>query len=931
MAGHALIIVESPAKARTIERFLGKGYEVESSIGHVRDLPSNASEIPKRYKDEQWARLGVDVTRDFKPLYVVPNAKRKQVKHLREKLAEADELYLATDEDREGEAIAWHLVELLEPRIPVKRMVFHEITSTAIRSALEATRDIDQRLVSAQEARRILDRLVGYEVSPILWRKVQPRLSAGRVQSVATRLVVSREEARMRFVEASYCGLEALFEARPGGEVPAKLVDLGGRRLATGKDFDPDTGKLATARPLVLDEPRADALRERLSAAPFAVAEVQEKPFSSRPYPPFMTSTLQQEASRKLRFKTQRTMRVAQSLYENGYITYMRTDSVALSGEAISAARAQAEQLYGPDFIPDQPRRYAAKSKTAQEAHEAIRPAGEQFRTPQEVKGELDRDQYRLYELIWMRTLACQMSDARGRRTTVRIEAEAGDDGTAGFTASGKVIDFPGFLRAYVEGSDDPEAELADQEKLLPPLAEGESLEARRLEVTRHTTQPPARYTEASLVKELESLGIGRPSTYATIISTIQDRGYVFHRGNTLVPTFTAFAVVKLLEENLPDLVDFNFTARMEAELDTIARGERQAEPWLHEFYFGAEGGNGTSRAINRMGLRQLIAESGDSIDAREASRIPIGKTEEGQQVVVRVGRYGPYVQLGESEQRASVPPDLPPDELTVKRAVALLEEAKHSDRELGVDPETGKTVFIKTGRYGPYVQLGEPERTPKGNLKKGGKPKMASLWDSMEPADVTLEQALMLLSFPREVGTHPETEEVITAQDGRYGPYLKMGSETRSLENQEQLATVTVDEAVRLFKQPKAKGRRRSAPAVMREIGTHPDNDQPVQLKSGRFGPYVTDGQVNASLPKGTDPDAVDLEQAVELIAARETKLRAQGKDPRAPKKKGSRKSSAKGTKKKAAGKKKAAKKKPAAKKKAAGKKKAAKKEPAK
>ncbi len=884
MAENALIIVESPAKARTIERFLGDGYTVESSIGHVRDLPSNAAEIPKRYKEAEWARLGVDVDAEFRPLYIVPPAKRQQVDKLRKRLADAEVLYLATDEDREGEAIAWHLVEVLSPDVPVKRMVFHEITKSAIRHALDSTRDIDQRLVSAQEARRILDRLVGYEVSPILWRKVRPKLSAGRVQSVATRLVVAREEERMRFVEAAYSGLEATLRTDANVAFTARLAEVGGRRIATGKDFDPDTGQLKDARVRVLDGDTAAQLAQRVAQRPFAVRSVSEKPFVNRPYAPFTTSSLQQEAGRKLRFNAQRTMRIAQSLYENGYITYMRTDSNQLSGEAINAARRQIEQRYGADYLPERPRVYSSKSKNAQEAHEAIRPAGDRFRTPDELRSHLDPDQLRLYDLIWKRTLASQMRDATGRRTSVVIEVDADDDGAAVFSASGKVIDFPGFLRAYVEGSDDPESELADQEKILPHLDEEQPLVAASVEPTHHTTQAPARYTEASLVKELETLGIGRPSTYATIIQTIQDRGYVFHKGPALVPTFTAFAVVKLLEQYLPDLVDYDFTAKMEDELDTIARGERDSAPWLRDFYFGGEG-NGGAPKILRVGLHRLIASSHESIEAREASRIPIGVTDDGEPVVVRVGRYGPFVQVGESERRASVPEDLPPDELTVERALELVRASEQGDRELGIDPDTGKTVVVKTGRFGPYVQLGEAERTPKGALKKGGKPKMASLWKGMDPATVTLEQALMLLSFPREVGTHPETGETITAQDGRYGPYLKMGDETRSLETQEQLLSVTVDEAVALFRQPKGGARSRT-PAVLAKLGEHPTSGAPIEMKTGRFGPYVTDGTVNASVPKKEDPATVTLERAVELLAAREEKLRAQGKDPRAKKK---------------------------------------------
>jgi len=871
-----LIIVESPAKARTISRFLGPDFVVESSIGHIRDLPSSAAEIPKKFKGQSWSRLGIDVENDFAPLYVIPKDKKKQVDKLKKKLKQASELYLATDEDREGEAIAWHLVEVLKPATPVKRLVFHEITNAAIGRALESPRDIDSRLVSAQETRRILDRLVGYEVSPVLWRKLRPKLSAGRVQSVATRLIVAREEERMRFVESAFCGIEATLSDLEGGpSFTARLAELAGAKIAVGKDFDADTGTLKGSA-TVLDLDRASALAAELEDASFEVSQVTEKPFTNRPYPPFMTSTLQQEAGRKLRFNARRTMRVAQSLYENGFITYMRTDSLTLSHEALSAARDQVRDLYGDEYLPDNPRVYRSKSKSAQEAHEAIRPAGRSFRTPASLRSQLDSDQYRLYDLIWKRTLASQMKDATGIRTQLRIEAPTADDGTATFTASGKVITFAGFFRAYVAGSDDPKAEGPDQEKILPKLRQGQQLEASQLEPTSHTTQPPARYTEASLVKELEARGIGRPSTYASIIQTIQDRGYVWNKGQALVPTFTAFAVVRLLERNLPDLVDYDFTARMEDELDAIARGEHEAAPWLHDFYFGVSENPNGRRQIMRMGLHALVA-TGDDIDPREASRITIGETSEGERVAVRVGRFGPYVQVGDSELRASVPDDLPPDELTLERALAMVDKVAEGDRAIGHDPESGKPIYIKDGRFGPYVQLGDRE--------DGGKPKMASLWKSMTPETVTLEQAVMLLSFPREVGKHPESGEVITVQDGRYGPYVKMGSETRSLDNQDQLATLTLEEAVAKLAEPK-RGRRSGATSVIADLGAHPESGEPIQVKDGRFGPYVTDGAINATVPKGTDPEKVDLDQAVELLAKREAKLRAQGKDPRAKKK---------------------------------------------
>jgi DNA topoisomerase-1 len=870
-----LIIVESPAKARTISKFLGSDWEVESSIGHIRDLPPSAAEIPKKYKGKKWARLGIDVENDFAPLYVIPADKKKQVTTLKKKLKQASELYLATDEDREGEAIAWHLIEVLKPDIPVKRLVFHEITGSAIGNALAEPREIDDRMVAAQETRRILDRLVGYEVSPVLWKKLRPKLSAGRVQSVATRLIVAREEARMRFVESAYFGVEATLKTDEDRSFTARLAELDGRKIARGKDFDQETGELKT-KALVLDGALANSLSTELKDAPFAVSDVTEKPFTNRPYPPFMTSTLQQEAGRKLRFNARRTMRIAQNLYENGYITYMRTDSLTLSGEALGAARRQVEELYGADYLPEQPRVYRSKSKSAQEAHEAIRPAGGRFRTPKELASKLDKDQMRLYELIWKRTLASQMKDAKGVRTQVRIEAPTAEQGTATFTTSGKVITFDGFFRAYVAGSDDPKDEREDKEKILPKLSTGQSLGVEGLEPTSHTTQPPARYTEASLVKELEARGIGRPSTYASIIQTIQDRGYVWNKGQALVPTFTAFAVTRLLERNLPDLVDYDFTARMEDTLDSIARGETEATPWLHDFYFGLEEDDAKRLQIMRMGLHALVA-TGEEIEPREASRITIGQTPEGERVAVRVGRYGPYIQIGEDGLRASVPDDMPPDELTLERALEMVDKAAQGDRSIGDDPETGKPIFVKQGRFGPYVQLGKRE--------EGEKPRMASLWKSMSTDTVTLEDAVMLLSFPKDLGKHPETGETITVQDGRYGPYVKAGKETRSLDSQDQLATITLDEAVAKLKEPK-KGRRSGAASVIAGLGEHPESGETIQIKTGRYGPYVTDGTVNATVPKGTDPEKVDMEKAVELLTAREEKLRSQGKDPRAKKK---------------------------------------------
>ena len=845
------MIVESPAKARTIARMLGRDYVVESSIGHIRDLPRGAADVPPAYKGEPWARLGVDVESGFKPLYVVAREKKAVVTKLKQLLKEADELYLATDEDREGESIAWHLLEVLSPpaRIPVKRMVFHEITPTAIREAVQRTRDLDRRLVDAQEARRILDRLYGYEVSPVLWKKVLPRLSAGRVQSVATRILVERERARMRFRPASYSDLEGTF-AKGGERFGATLVALDGARLATGRDFG-ETGELADgARVVVLDQEKARDLAERLADAEFAVRSVEEKPYTRRPYAPFMTSTLQQEAGRKLRFSAQRTMSVAQRLYENGYITYMRTDSTALSETAVAAARAQAAQLYGADYVPAAPRRYERKVKNAQEAHEAIRPAGETFRTPESVSAEVGPDERALYDLIWKRTVASQMADARGRSMQVRLGGKSSGGEDAEFAASGKTIEFPGFLRAYVEGSDDPESQLEDREVRLPALAVADPLDLLALEAKDHTTSPPARFTEASLVKALEELGVGRPSTYASILGTIQDRGYVWKKGSALVPSFTAFAVVGLLERHFADLVDYEFTARMEDDLDGIAAGQEEPLPWLSRFYFG----NG------RTGLRSMVHERLDAIDAKAVNSIPIGVDDEDQPIVVRVGRYGPYVQRG--EETAAVPDDLAPDELTVPRAVELL-ATPSGDRLLGHDPETGLPVLARAGRFGPYVQLGEAEAGSKE------KPRTASLLSTMSLETVTLEDALPLFTLPRVVGVDPADGQEVTVQTGRYGPYVKKGSESRSLDSDERLFTMTLEEALALLAQPKRR-RGQAAAGPLRELGADPVSGEPVVVREGRFGPYVTDGTTNASLRSGDSVDTITLERAAELLQDR-------------------------------------------------------------
>ena len=848
----SLVIVESPTKARTIKAFLGPDATVESSMGHIRDLPRSASEIPARVKEEDWARLGVNVENDFEPLYVVSKERKKQVKKLKDLMKEADELYLATDEDREGEAIAWHLVEVLKPKIPVHRMVFHEITKPAIDQAFANPRDLDDRLVQAQEARRILDRLYGYEVSPVLWKKIQPKLSAGRVQSVAVRIVVERERERIEFVPAEYWSVDGSFAKSEDLDQPfeATLHSLDDSRIAVGRDFD-SNGE-AKADVLVLDQDDATSLAEELIDSDFEVKSVESKPYTRKPYPPFRTSTLQQEAGRKLRFSSARTMSVAQRLYENGYITYMRTDSVALSDSAVASARSQIEKLYGKEYLSPKPRKYAGKVKGAQEAHEAIRPAGDSFRTPEQVGKDVGRDEAELYRLIWQRTVAAQMADAKGMSVSVRIAARTESRGEAIFAASGRTITFPGFLRAYVQGSDDPEAELDDREKFLPEMTEGDSLAVQRLEPTGHETRPPARYTEASLVQKLEDLGVGRPSTYASIMSTIQDRGYVFKKGSALVPTFTAFGVVSLLEKHFPRLVDYEFTAKMEDDLDRIAEGEEDSVPWLSSFYFGDDG------------LREKVAKRLDEIDPREINSIPIGEDDEGQKIVARIGRYGPYVERG--EERASIPEDLAPDEVTVEKAVELIETQNAGDKIFGTDPESGLTVYGKTGRFGPYVQLGEQEEGSKE------KPKRASLFKSMELDELGLDDALKLLSLPRKIGTDPEGVDIL-ALNGRYGPYIERGDDRRSLESEEQLFTITVDEALALLAEPpRRRGQRRSS--TLKELGEDPVTGNKVTVRSGRYGPYVTDGDVNASLRKGDDPESITIDRAADLLAARRERL---------------------------------------------------------
>jgi DNA topoisomerase I len=849
-----LVIVESPAKAKTIAGYLGPDFVVESSIGHIRDLPERAAEVPETIKDKPWGRMAVDVDNGFEPYYVVDADKKKVVADLRKKLKDADELLLATDEDREGEAIAWHLLEVLKPRVPVRRMVFHEITKGAIERALGETRDIDDRLVDAQETRRILDRLYGYEVSPLLWKKITRGLSAGRVQSVATRLVVERERARMAFVAASYWDVLGTFEP---GAFEARLVAVDGRRVAQGRDFRSD----GTARDdvLVLTEARATELAERLAVRPFAVRSVDEKPYTRKPAAPFRTSTLQQEASRKLRLSSQAAMRLAQRLYENGYITYMRTDSVSLSETALAAARAQAADVYGPETVPSAPRHYARQVANAQEAHEAIRPAGDSFRTPQQVAGELSRDELALYDLIWKRTIASQMKDAAGQTVSIRLGAttEQGDD--AEFSATGTVITFPGFLLAYEAGRDEPAEE--DQERRLPRLEVGQAVDATALEPQGHQTSPPARYTEASLVKALEERGIGRPSTYASIMGTIVDRGYVFKKGTALVPSFLAFSVVQLLEEHMNELVDYDFTARLESDLDRIAAGDEDRTRWLGRFYFGGNGGHGLHALVSLLDEKQRSELT--------AIEVPVPGTD----AYVLIGRSGPYLKQG--DRTASVPDDLPPDELTAERAEELLSRPNEG-RALGRHPDTGREIVARDGRYGPYVT----ETLPEGAKEK---PRTASLFKTMSLDTITLDDAIRLLSLPRTLPA-PDGEEIVVS-NGRYGPFIKKGTETRSLDSEEQLLTITPDEALAVLAQPKQRRGRGAAAPPLKELGPDPASGKPMVVKDGRFGPYVTDGETNASLRKGDEPETLTVERAAELLADR--RARGPAKPSRRPRRK--------------------------------------------
>ncbi len=912
-----LVIVESPTKARKIAGYLGPNYIVESSRGHIRDLPKGAADVPAKFKTEKWARLGVNVDEDFEPLYVVSPDKKATVTELKGLLKGVDELYLATDGDREGEAIAWHLLETLKPRVPVRRMVFHEITEPAIRAAAENPRDLDTDLVDAQETRRILDRLYGYEVSPVLWKKVAPRLSAGRVQSVATRIIVQRERERMAFRSAGYWDILAELDASvsdPNASPPrfnARLVAVAGKRVATGRDFDSLGAVKKPDEVVVLGEAAATGLAAGLRGAALTVASVEEKPYTRRPYPPFMTSTLQQEAGRKLRFSSERTMGVAQRLYENGYITYMRTDSTTLSTSAIDAARNQARQLYGEEYLHPSPRQYTRKVKNAQEAHEAIRPAGDTFATPGALHAELDSDGFRLYELIWQRTVASQMADARGTTLSLRITGAAADGREATFAASGRTITFPGFLKAYVETVDEQAGgEADDAESRLPQLRQGQRVDAIALTPDGHATNPPARYTEASLIKALEELGIGRPSTYSSIIKTIQDRGYVHKKGSALVPSWVAFAVTGLLEQHFGRLVDYDFTAAMEDELDEIAAGHEQRTNWLHNFYFGGE--HGVPHSIARAGgLKKLVGVNLEGIDARGVNSIVLFDDEHGRPVYVRVGKNGPYLERmvtgddGEpTPQRANLSDEITPDELTLELAETLFATPQEG-RVLGVDPETGHEIVARDGRYGPYVTevLPPPPDDDEGQgakkVKKptGPKPRTGSLFRSMDLQTVTLDDALKLLSLPRLVGVDPENGEEITAQNGRYGPYLKRGTDSRSLATEDQIFGVTLDEALKIYAEPKRRGRQGAATPPLRELGNDAATGKPMVIKDGRFGPYVTDGETNASLRKGDDVLSITDERASELLADR----RARGPVKRAAKKAPARKAPAKKAVKKA------------------------------
>ncbi|MDK8659446.1 type I DNA topoisomerase [Corynebacterium sp. MSK204] len=950
--GKTLVIVESATKAKKIQPYLGDNYIVEASVGHIRDLPRGAADVPAKFKKESWARLGVNPEDDFAPLYVVSPDKKKKVADLKSKLKQCDNLLLATDPDREGEAIAWHLLEVLKPKVPVRRMVFNEITKSAILEAAENTRDLDYDLIDAQETRRILDRLYGYEVSPVLWKKVMPRLSAGRVQSVATRVIVERERERMAFISADYWDLLATLDAGTGsGEGPsafdARLTAVNGKRVAVGRDFD-DRGNVKTKDVIVITQAQAEALEKALQGAGMTVAGVEHKPYTRKPYAPFMTSTLQQEAGRRLHFTSERTMRIAQRLYENGHITYMRTDSSSLSKQGLNAARSSATSIYGEEYVSDSPRVYDRRVKNSQEAHEAIRPAGESFATPGQLSSQLDAEEFKLYDLIWKRTVASQMADAKGTSMKVAVAGTATTDNGAydvEFSATGRTITFPGFLKAY--GADEDTSKKS--ENRLPHLEEGRDLKAEEVSAEGHSTNPPARYTEASLVKKMEDLGIGRPSTYASIIKTIQDRGYVVSRGNALVPSWVAFAVVGLLEENFTELVDYDFTSSMEDELDSIATGTEDGTDWLNGFYFGnAEANEHKAASIARHGgLKSLIDVNLEAIDARKVNSLKLYTDSEGREVFVRVGRYGPYIEraIGTNEdgsveyQRANLSETVTPDGLNEQLAEKLFATSQ-GGRQLGENPENGRMVVAKEGRFGPYVtevvrdderEKAEAEaleivakeraeedkqRAEEGKRAKNWetktaakqkekrindyideklKPGTASLFSSMEPLTVTLEQALELLSLPREVGV--DDGEMITAQNGRYGPYLKKGTDSRSLAKEEQIFSITLEEARRIYAEPKRRGRAAAQPPL-KQLGDNDVSGKPMTVKDGRFGPYVTDGTTNASLRRGDDPEQLTDARANELLSERRAK-EASGETKKKSTKKSSKKSTKKSTKK--------------------------------
>ena len=845
-----LVIVESPTKAKTIEKFLGGRFEVRASYGHIRDLPNNAAEIPAEIKKQKWSRLGINIEKDFDPLYIVPSEKKKLVAELKKSLKNANELLLATDEDREGESISWHLLEVLKPKVPVKRLVFHEITKEAITESLQSPRQVDLSLVKAQETRRIIDRLFGYSVSPLLWKKVAPRLSAGRVQSVAMRLLVQRERERLKFRTAQYWDLKAVFSK---GEQPvdfsADLTHLGDKRIATGKDFVPETGQLdPSAQVVLLDKDQAEALRQALLTQPAVVTQIEERPYQTKSPAPFTTSTLQQEASRKLGYGAKHTMAIAQRLYENGLITYMRTDSTSLSEEALGASRKLIARDFGPEYLSPSPRIYKTKVRNAQEAHEAIRPAGAEFVSPQLVRQKFGEEAFRLYELIWKRTVASQMKDAQGLRISVEITA-----GQARFRASGSTLSFAGFLRAYVEGSDDPEGELADRERILPQLSKGETLVTRSLEALEHFTQPPARYTEGSLIKELERLGIGRPSTWATIVDVVLSRDYAFKRGPALVPTFLAMALTTLMEQYFASLMDYEFTARLEDDLDSISRGESQNLDYLRSFYFGN----------SHPGLKTLVEAGEKQIDPRLVCGIPLGQDAESRAVEVRIGRFGPFITNG--SDRTSVPDSLAPDELSLELAQSLLSDAARGPEVLGTHPVSAQPVYLKKGRFGPYVQLGD-------QVEGGEKPRMASLLRGMTPETMTLDLAVRLFELPKTLGVHPESGGEVIVSSGRFGPYVKCGQETRSIPaDGPSPLDVTLEQALEILKQPKGRrGRSTVSAKPLKELGPHPVSAKILVVKSGRYGPYVTDGEINASLPRGLVPESLTMEEAVGLLERR-------------------------------------------------------------